>query len=243
MMDCFAQNYAVHRVRFVGDTSIFVSGLNEAAGDSSGSDHYTVRMLQCLINICQITGSRYAHHPHRCELMSQTFGAEAFAMPDLVGEPQHVGNLMMPQSCIGVHQGGVTVSLLFFPNGAPHFDILGPTVSLAHRLAQAAKSGGIVVSEAVREACERHASPDVIQFGKQRKIVIRGRGTANTCEVTTATIPVPAAVFQPLGIRYSRLRKYFDEDDPKKQEKDKSGSDSSSVLSRSEISSSHGSER
>ena len=164
-------------------------------------------------------------------------------MPDLVGEPQHVGSMMMPQSCIGVHQGGVTVSLLFFPNGAPHFDILSPTVSLAHRLSQSAKAGGIMVSDAVREICERHAPPGMLEFGKQRKIVIRGRGTANTSEVKSALVPVPASVFQPLGVRYSRLRKHFDEDEAKRAEGRQSGSDSSSIMSHSDISSAKGSDR
>jgi class 3 adenylate cyclase len=240
MMDAFATHYGIHRVRFVGDTSIFVAGLNETTGETSTTGHFTVRMIQFLSNIVQVMGPRYAHYPHRCVLMADTFGTDPFTMPDVLGEPQHVGCLHTHQCAVGVHQGGVTVSLVFFSNGAPHFDVLGPPVALAHRLCQTAKEGTILVSDVVKETLERYAPPGAISFGKMRKIVLRGRGTSNTCNVKATSIPLPSALFASLGIRYSRLRKYFDESDERAALRNDSRS-SESASSRSELESNRGS--
>jgi hypothetical protein len=197
-------------------------------------------MIQFLSNIVQVMGPRYSHYPHRCVLMADTFGTDPFTMPDVLGEPQHVGCLHTHQCAVGVHQGGVTVSLVFFSNGAPHFDVLGPPVALAHRLCQTAKEGTILVSDVVKETLERYAPPGAISFGKMRKIVLRGRGTSNTCNVKATSIPLPSALFASLGIRYSRLRKYFDESDERAALRNDSRS-SESASSRSELESNRGS--
>merc|ERR1711916_137918 len=115
----------------------------------------------------------------------------------------------------GVNQGGVTVSLLFFENGAPVFDVLGANVALAHRLCQTSREGTILASESVREAVDRHAPEGMFEFAKARKVVLRGRGTASMSNLRLARVAMPSSIFNALGVRYARLRKYFDEADEK----------------------------
>jgi class 3 adenylate cyclase len=232
MLDTFAIHYRIHRVRFIGDLSIYVSGLNEATGENHG-DHFTVRMLRFLSNVIQVTGMRYAHYPHRCDLIASKFGSEAYCMPDVVGEPQHVGCIRLAPCAIGIHQGGTTVSLALSETGAPQFDVLGPAVSLTNRLCQTAKENTIVVSDTVRDSIERHAPADMFQFGKQRKVVLRGRGTASTFEVKLASVPMATSLLTTLGIRYARLRKYFDENDERQAVRE-SHSSEGSMRSRSD---------
>lgn len=206
----FSNFFGVHRLRIIGDTALFVGGLPEVRPDESLIDvPHPVRMLGMFASLYQCCMPRFAHFPHRDELIEHSFGSNMMEFPDQMGVPEQVGNILMPAYRCGVHYGTCTLAVVNTQEVyTPHFDAYGQSVALAVRLCRTCRSDGIHVTEALKDQVELFENSG-IAFGSPHTTLIRGRGYVKAFHMKKADVPLPSSLLQKLGIRYSKRRYRF----------------------------------
>lgn len=200
VIDALCLHYALHKVRPIGDRVFVISGFDEA----EHTVNHTVRTVEMATVLHRLASPSFAHFPYKLQALTRAYGATAnMAMPDMSGDRDLIGTVVMPQFRSGIHVGDAIAAVTPITD-VPHFDVFGAAVGTALRVMRRAQPRSLLVTSAARDLVASYDNGSVFEFAPGPTIMARGKWRTPTHVLTSARSPLPHVVLAELGIRTAK---------------------------------------